>query len=100
MSRKESRPRNFRGRAPWRWHWGRIVAHLAVWLGWFLALRWSAWFGIPLSAYVYAQFRAACSEPRSPTGVQKGLDDEEAGQPFSFQQDPDQPNHWKVTKSD
>ncbi len=67
------------------------------WTAWILLLRWSAFFGIVLSVYMYAQLRAACTGPRSPTGGRKGPEDEEAGQ-FTFtQDDPDKPNHWKVT---
>lgn len=100
MTRKPKRPRKFRGRAPWRWHWGRIVLMVLGWWAWSLALGWSAFFGLVLSAYLYAQLRAACNEPRSPTGDEKGLEDEEAGPGFVFTEDPDQPNHWKVTKSE
>lgn len=100
MTRKPKRPWNFRGRAPWRWHWGRIALVPVIWTGWFLALRWSPFFGIAISFYIYAQLRAACNEPLpSPTGG-KGLEDEEAGQFVFSQDDPDRPNHWKVTHSD
>lgn len=70
------------------------------WWAWSLALDWSAFFGLVLSLYLYVQLRAACSEPRSPTEGEKGLEDEEAGQGFVFTQDPDHPNHWKVTESE
>lgn len=100
MSRKRKRPRTIRGRAPWRWRWGRIVLMVLGWWAWALLLGWSAFFGIVLSLYLYAQLRAACNEPL-PSPTERGDDeDEEAGQIVIEQDDPDRPNHWKVTHRD
>lgn len=84
-------------RAPWRWHWGRLAGLLIRCGVWALALRWSTFFGIALSFWVYAQLRAGYSEPLpSPTDGERA-EQEEAGHGFLFTQDPDTPNHWKVT---
>ena len=54
-------------KAPWRWHWGRILAFLAQCAGWAGALYWSSFFAIPLSLWVVLNIRATYTEPRSPT---------------------------------
>ena len=65
-------------RAPWRWHWGRILALLAQCAGWAGALQWSPFFGIPCALWVAMNIRAGYTEPRSPTADTTPLQGEEA----------------------
>ena len=57
-------------RAPWRWHWGKILALLAQCAGWAGALHWSSFFAIPLAVWVTLCIRGAYTQPLpSPTGA-------------------------------
>ena len=87
-------------RAPWRWSWGRILGLILRCGAWALALSWSPFFGIVLSFWVYAQLRAGYTEPLPSPTDGKGLDGKAAGQFVFTQDDPDRPNHWKVTQSE
>lgn len=94
------RPHRLKVRAPWRWRWHLILGLLLRCGAWSLALIWSPFFGIALSFWVYAQLRAGYTEPLPSPTDGKGLDGKAAGQFVFTQDDPDRPNHWKVTQSE
>lgn len=52
-----------RFQAPWHWRWRSILGLCLQCGAWWLALKWSPFFGIPLSLWVVMQIRAGYTEP-------------------------------------